>query len=180
MELWVLVALNCIALNSVSTVSSLFLSTEMHDCFFRNTWHRAKGDCALPSVHSPVWTGLFTHNFLSLSHLVKKTWGQPHPQLSGFCVTTGPLSGHHHFGPWQSSQIPIKRKVGIHKYLLTCSFVTEVSFFYCYGCMFPYVETGSGRTQNGVGKWTSKPCVEGRILENHQEQYTPGGGGARL
>lgn len=28
-----------------------------------------------------------------------------HPQQSGFCVMTGPLSGHHHFGPWQSLQI---------------------------------------------------------------------------
>lgn len=74
--------------------------------FLWNSSHSAKERQVPPFFfRHPVWTGFFTRNFLSLSHPAEKTWGLQHPLRSGFCVMTGPLSGHHRFGPSRSLQI---------------------------------------------------------------------------
>lgn len=56
--------------------------------------------------HTLVQEGMLIHSFLSPSRLAKRKSELQRLQQSGFCATTSPWCGRHHFGPWQSSQIP--------------------------------------------------------------------------
>ena len=68
---------------------------------------------------------------------------------------TGPLSGHRHFGPWQSLQIPVKRErtMDLDKDPHNFLFLTLV--------VFPYVDMRSGRKIQGCIDYLDNCVREG-------------------
>lgn len=126
----------------------------------------AKEGQSLLSFSHPAGTGVFTRNFLSLSHPSGKMWELQRSLLSGFCVTTGPLRDRRHFGPWQSLQIPVKRKMDLYRYPSTCSLFILVVFF-------PSGDSRAGRRiRDCINTLTRKRLEKALTLQKLKTLYT--------